>query len=414
MKAKVTADLLRVRAQPSTDALVMGMVSANAEVEVIEVTNGWASVALGAGGAPMRQESADSPAIAYLFAEYLNLGGVLPDPPTPPPVVGAGQFRLGINALSNTGLAMREADFGCKYFLIMDDFMGASELKAKHPDAVVMVRRYLGPGGPSPETMMQRLEGAANPGLVYIGTNEADQYGQDGDGLRERARFDIELAKRIKQASGAIYAAGTISMGCPDFTSQETCDIIREMYAPHYNSGLIGFDMHLYSPNVKHIDQPDEWQWFERRWEFLFTRCGFDPNVRAIYSSETGLDEGSIGGFPAHNTTQEQFHVWCVKYIEMQNRPLVVNGQAYPSPIIGGAIFQLGGNNDARWRGYDINDYLGEFRKIYVGAGEGARGLKATKRGAARKTTVAKKVKPVAKKRVVKKKAAAKPATKRK
>ena len=406
MKAKVTADLLRVRAQPSTDAPVVGMVVANAEVEVIEVTNGWATVGLGAGGAPVRQESADSPAVAYLFADYLNLGGVLPDTPTPPPLVSTSTFKLGINALSNTGLAAREADLGCKYFLIMDDFLGASQLKEKHPDAVVMVRRYFGSGRPSPEDVMRRLEGAANPNLVYIGTNEADQYGQEGEDLRQRARFDVELAQRIKQASGATYAAGTISMGCPDFTNPQTCDIVREMYAPHYNSGLIGFDMHLYSPNMQHIDQPNEWQWFERRWEFLFTRCGFDPNVRAIYCSETGMDEGSVGGFPAHNATPEQFRDWCVNYIEMQSRPVVVNGQAYPSPIIGGAMFQLGGNNDPRWRGYDITDYLGEFRKIYGGAGEGARGLKTKKRSTARKTAVAKKGKSVAKKLVSKKVAA--------
>jgi hypothetical protein len=401
IKAKVTADLLRVRAQPSTDAPVLGMLSTNADVEVIEVSNGWATVALGVGGAPIRQENADGPVVAYLFAEYLNLGGVLPDqPPQPldPTIVSTGSFKLGINALTNTGLAMREADNGCKYFLIMDDFLGASELKQKHPDAVVMVRRWFGGGRPSVDNALNRLEGAANPNLVYIGTNEADQYGQEGKDLEERARFDVELARRIKEKSGATYAAGTISMGCPDFTNPKTCDIVREMYAPHYNSGLIGFDMHLYSPNMQHIDQPDEWQWFERRWEFLFTRCGFDPNVRAIYSSETGVDEGSVGGFSAHNATQEQFRYWCDKFTQVQQMPLIVNGQAYPSPVVGGAIFQLGGNNDPRWRGYDIQDYLGEFRKVWV-VGVG-RGLKAAKRSAAR---AAKKVESGPKKGATKK-----------
>ena len=405
-KAKVTADLLRVRAQPSTDAPVLGMVSADSEVEVIDVANGWAMVALSAGGASVRQEAADSPAVAYLFAEYLNLGGVVPQP-----VVGTSAFKLGINALSNTGLAMREADNGCKYFLIMDDFLGASELKQKHPDAVVMVRRYFGPGRPGADEVFRRIEGAANPNLVYIGTNEADQYGQEGEDLRERAHFDVELAQRIKAASGATYAAGTISMGCPDFTNARTCEIIREVYAPHYNSGLMGFDMHLYSPNMQHIDQPNEWQWFERRWEFLFTKCGFDPTVRAIYSSETGVDEGSVGGFSAHTATQEQFHYWCNKFTEVQQMPLIVNGQAYPSPAVGGAIFQLGGNNDSRWRGYDIQDYLGEFRKFW-GAGL-ERGLKPARRGTARAATNAMKAKPSAKKRTPKK-AVAKSAKKRK
>ena len=405
-KARVTADLLRVRAQPSTDASVLGMITADAEVEVLEVANGWATVALGVGGAPMRQEATDAPAVAYLFAEYLNLGDV--SPPPPQPVVGTGKFKLGINVLNNTGLAKREADNGCQYFLIMDDYLGATELKQQHPDAVVMVRRYFGSGRPGVDEAFKRLEGAGSPGLVYIGTNEADQYGQEGEDLRERARFDVELARRVKAASGATYAAGTISVGCPDFTNPKTCDIVREEYAPHYNSGLIGFDMHLYSPNMQHIDQPNEWQWFERRWEFLFTRCGFDPNVRALYSSETGVDEGSIGGFSAHNATQEQFRHWCDKFIEVQQMPLIVNGQAYPSPMIGGAIFQLGGNNDPRWRGYDIQDYVGEFRKVWgVAAG---RGLKVFKRGSVRAAT---KAKPVAKKRAPQK-ATAKSAKKRK
>lgn len=384
MKATVTAELLRVRAQPNTESAVLGMLPEKAELDVVEVSNGWASVQLRAGNAAVRKVEENLPAVAYVAAEYLHFIGVPiedPDPkpppqptPTPPPIPApspTSTFRLGINALGNTGLAKREAEQGCKFFLIIDDFLGATQLKQAHPDAVVMARRYFGNTFPSIDQALRGLEGAASPNLVYIGNNEADAIGQDGDALRRRAQFDVEMARRIRQISGATYAAGTFSMGCPDFTNQQTCDIVREIYAPAYNSGLLAMDMHLYSPDMQHIDQPNEWIWFERRWEFLFTKCGFDPNVRAIYCSETGVDEMGVGGFPAHGATNAQFADWSRKYIELQQRPVVVNGQAYPAPILGGAIFQLGGNNDKRWQGYDITNYLRELRGFYVPATRG-------------------------------------------
>jgi hypothetical protein len=279
-------------------------------------------------------------------------------------------FYLGVNAMSNTSQAYEEARRGCRYFLIMNDFAGAGNLKRDFPNAVVMVRRYFPQSFfLSAEQVMEGLEGAQHGSIVYTGFNEADQGGQDGEALRTRARIDISVARKIKERNpGATYAAGTFSMGTPDFTNPETCRIIREEYAPHYNSGLIAMDMHLYSPNPQHIDKPNEWQWFERRWEFLFTKCGFDPKRRAIYCSETGLDQGGIGGFPNHGATQAYFHEWCSKYIALQGAPLVINGKSYPSPIIGGAIFQLGGNGDPRWRGYEIASYLPTLREFYDGS----------------------------------------------
>lgn len=282
-------------------------------------------------------------------------------PPTPTP--SGAKFRLGVNALSNTREAMIEAQHGCRHFLIMDSFIGASQIKKAYPDASVMVRRYW-TYRPNVDQAMAGLEGANDPGLIYTGTNEADVMGQGGQGLIDRARFDIAVAERVR-AKGGTYAAGTFSVGTPDFTNPKECDIIRALYAPAYNSGLIAFDMHLYSPNMAHVSKPQEHIWFERRWEFLFTQCGFNPRVRAIYCSETGVDEGNVGGFKAHGLSQEAFADWCAKYTALQNAPLVVNGVSYPSPILGGAIFQLGGNGDQRWAGYDITDYLPTLRKFY-------------------------------------------------
>ncbi|MCS6772687.1 MAG: SH3 domain-containing protein [Thermoflexales bacterium] len=354
MKARVTATLLNVRMRPGLDAPIIGLLERGQEIEVLRVEGDWAVVQLQAGSARLRTLQPNQPVTAFVFAAYLDFG-------TPPPT-----FKLGLNTLIRGRLAKQEAERGCEFFLCMDDFAAAAEIKRAHPNAVVMARRFFQHGVvPTVEQIIEGLEGATNKDLVYIGLNEADQLGQDGADLRRRAELDIAVARRIKQISGATYAAGTFSVGCPDFTNPETCQIIREIYAPAYNSGLIAFDMHPYSPSPQSVDQPSEWKWFERRWEFLFTRCGFDPRVRAIYFSECGLDNGK--GFKGNAYTPERFREWAQKFIAIQQMPLIVDGVAYPSPVVGGAIFQYGGNNDPRWDSYDLTDYVPVLREFYTG-----------------------------------------------
>ncbi len=357
MKATVRNDYgyLRVRASPSLTAPIVGIVQGGMTVDVLSVASNWATVPIQVGGAAVFVEGSDNPATAYMYAPMLDFGAQPPPPPT--------VMRLGVHSMTNSrGIA--EADAGCKYVMCMD-FNVAEQIKNAHPDATVMVRHYWGNAVPTVDAALAEMGGGANPGLVYTGLNEADALGQDGDPLRQRAAFDVAMALKIKQVSGATYAAGSFSMGCPDFTNQQTNDIIRSMYAPYYNTGVLKMDMHLYSPNMAHIDNESGLIWYERRWEFLFTKCGFDPTVRGIYCSETGVDEGGLGGFPGHSATQAQFQHWCQRFIEIQQRPLVVNGVSYPSPFIGASIFQLGGNGDPRWNAYDINGYLTTLRPLY-------------------------------------------------
>lgn len=357
--ATVTADLLNVRAKPDLDSTVIGMIPGGARIEVQSVENGWAEVALQAGGVTL-QTSRGQVVTGFCATDWLDLGGA------GIPISPDTRFKLGVNSLTHGREAAQEASMGCKFFLCANDFTGGNEIKQAHPDAVVMVRRFLDHNVvPSVDQIIHGLEGASYKDLIYTGLNEADQLGPDGDDLRRRAQLDLEVARRIRQISGATYAAGTFSMGTPDFTNDQTCAIIREFYAPAYNRGEIALDMHLYSPNPQHINQPEEHKWFERRWEFLFTKCGFDPRIRAIYSSECGLDEGGVGGFKAHAYSSEQFEDWCRKYIALQSAPLVIDGASYPSPIIGGAIFQLGSKDDSRWDGYDITNYLPALRRHY-------------------------------------------------
>jgi hypothetical protein len=364
------ANALRVRSAPNATAIIVCSVRRGRTVNILSTQDNWAQVRIAAGDVEGFDAAGDLPAVGWMAIRspdtgvpLLQIDEVITPPPTP--ATGTGKFRLGVNALSNTREAMIEAQKGCRHFLIMDSFTGAAQIKKAYPDAQVMVRRYW-TYRPNVDQAIAGLEGAGDGGLIYTGTNEADVMGQGGQGLIDRAEFDVKVAKRVKLISGATYAAGTFSVGTPDFTNPAECNIIRKYYAPAYNAGLIAFDMHLYSPNMAHIYDKNNGQiWFERRWEFLFTKCEFDPNVRGIYCSETGVDEGNVGGFSAHNATDQQFADWCKAFRAVQNAPLIVDGKSYPSPCLGGAIFQLGGNGDQRWAGYDVTKYLPILRQFY-------------------------------------------------
>jgi hypothetical protein len=99
-----------------------------------------------------------------------------------------------------------------------------------------------------------------------------------------------------------------------------------------------------------------EHQWFETRWHFLFTRCGFDPKSPSrIVSSETGVDEGSVGGFSVHHATDQDVLMWCKRFMQISALPLNISGTQYTSPFVGGAIFQAG--DPVAWGGYDMTAY---------------------------------------------------------
>jgi hypothetical protein len=264
-------------------------------------------------------------------------------------------------------VALPLAQRGCRFFMVLNNPGFASRLKNEYPDAIVMARRHWNKQMPSVDAAISGMDGCHDPRLIYTGINEGDECGQGGSGnninvdeIRKRAEFDIALARKIKEISGAKYAAGTFSMGTPEFNSPAICDAIRALYAPHYNSGLIWWDHHLYSPLIDHIYLDNELQWFETRWQFLFTRCGFDPDSASrVICSETGEDEGGVGGFPAHGRNEDQVAGWGRRFIDTQSRPLVVGGAAYPSPFVGGAMFQVGNRED--WNGYNVEGLLGKI-----------------------------------------------------
>ncbi|MCL4506296.1 MAG: hypothetical protein M1140_09780 [Chloroflexi bacterium] len=346
---------------------IIGLLIGGMAVEVADVVitgaNKWAKLILTAGGVNLQQVRVQDAVSVYVSAE--SFVDALEPPPAP-------TVKVGLSVIYNADAAFKAANMGCRFFCIVGHIELGSQLKDAFPDATVMVRPYLDIHGnlPSFDYVMGKLKGAKDPRLIYTGLNESEQLDTSPDSLRKRAAFDIEMANRIKAASGALYAAGSFSMGTPDFTRTDICDAIRTYYAPPFNAGVFWMDHHLYSPNMQHIYREDiqtptwngqkqvvvETDWYETRWHFYYTRCGFDPKSSSrIVCSETGVDEGSIGGFAAHHATDQDVVAWCKRYIQIAGAPLVLNGNTYNSPFVGGAIFAVG--DPVNWAGYDMTRY---------------------------------------------------------
>ena len=362
---------LRARKQPSTDAAIVGVFPDASRLAVDHnVTVGedvWHALPVAAGGVGLR-DPGDIGAPAYLFSAHRYRGTDYTEAEVVEPPQLLPFFRTGVNAKTNFYLARQAFADGCRYGMIIDDFGLAGDLARDYPGATVMARRWFehGENVTNVQQALDALEGATHPGVVYTLWNEGDS----GRSIAAQAKLEIDLARKIKQTSGARFAAGTHAMGNPDFTRPEVCAEIRDAYAAAYNAGEIAFDMHLYSPDMMHIWQDNGLIWYERRWEFLFTKCGFDPRVRAIYCGETGVDQGGVGGFPAHGASGADVARWVRRNAEVQQRPLIVNGVSYPSPIVGCALFQLGDRNTGPggWAGYNVEYALPELRQIW-GAG---------------------------------------------
>jgi hypothetical protein len=384
MKAVVrTGDPVHILLTPDPSAALVGLLAGGVTVDIAEIipgeANRWAKLPLYAGDMQILRSGTAQPLYGYCAAD--NFEGKL-EPPA------ARRALIGFSVIYSRDAAQLAAKSGCRYFSVVGHVELASEIKDAYPDAVVLARPYVDTRGtlPTVDYVLSHLNGARDPRLIYLGLNEAEQVGQDPVGIRMRAQFDVEMATRIKSISGATYAAGSFSMGTPDITRGDVCDAMRQYYAPHYNSGLFWWDHHLYSPDMQHIYREDtqspvwngvpqtimETEWYETRWHFLFTRCGFAPNSPSrIVCSETGVDQGGVGGFPAHNATNQDVLNWCKRFMQIASVPFSVGGASVPSPFIGGAIFQLG--DPVNWAGYDMNRYLpsmaSEFwlhSKVYI------------------------------------------------
>ena len=357
-KLRVSATVgLRVRDAASLDGRIIGLLPFGAEVQATAVVDGWAQLEAAAGGAVIRQAGAPANALAlYASRQWLEPAGVV----APPPITAADpRYLLGLNIQGGrVDLAHRAAHAGCRFFL----------LAAAWPDAIVVARRWFQYRADL-AGVIQGLEGATSSRLVYIGHNEGDNIGQAGADLIWRAELDRKVAAEIARISGARYAGGTFSMGCPDYTDPAVCQIMQDGYAAAYNAGQLLMDGHFYSPDPEHIHTDDGLIWYERRWEFLFTRCGLDPRRRGLICTEAGLDQGGRGGFPAHGVDGAGFTRWARRWLEVCGRPVVVAGVAYPSPLMGAALFQCGDRRTSGggWAGYNLEQYWDQLVELWAG-----------------------------------------------
>lgn len=358
IKVKSTATpFLNIRSSASVNSTVIGKALPGTELEVDKIVNGWAFLPITTNG--MRLGG-----WAFVSAQFLESSSDTPS--IPDPVVRTeNKLRLGLHVMSNVGHAIAEAGKGCRYFMVMNNNLGAHQLKTAFPDAVVMSRFYIGRNRLSADDLIRALQVYPESELVYTGHNEQDIIGTSPDAIRERSQFDAEVAQKIKIiAPKAKYAAATWSMGEPDVSNPEIIKAIKDYYAPHFNSGLFGLDQHSYSQTAAWADW--ETEWLVRRWEKYFTLCGFNPNRgQSIYMGETGCDDGKQNGFRGQGASADQFKAWCRKFIEVGKRDIVIDGKSYPSPLVGGAIFQVGGNGDPQWNRFEMSGYLDSMKEFY-------------------------------------------------
>lgn len=267
----------------------------------------------------------------------------------PPPTIGV-KTRFGVNVINGDAAYANQAlNAGCTAVSGIGMFGQLADLAAQHRDKTFMARKYTGNQIPPPDPDFM-YEGAQSPYVVYLGLNECDAvcYGSV-EQIAQRAAWDREMWQRMK-ARGRRYAGGGFSVGTPDYTRPEICDAMRTYYAPLYNDGM-GINYHLYSPWPNHT--PDIW--YEGRFRFLFEKCGFnpDPNLAGIFCDETGMDQGSVGGFPATGQTATQIGAWSRSFLDY------VQSDGYGNLLRAAAIFQSGNSTD--WNGYRVDYAINEI-----------------------------------------------------
>ncbi len=339
---------------------------------------------------------------------------VMPKPaPTP-----LSKVLIGYNALSNGGVMGGAWNEGARIFLVIDNTQAANAL-AERPATTVIYRQYWD-HVPNPDELVNALHpNRLNPKVIRTFLNEREGLPGGVENITYGASLELNALRKLKALNpNIIGAVGTFSTGCPDFTDPKICEAVRANYAEAYNTGLAWWDQHTYSPDMAWIykgvaqvttlantvalpmlsvmtrgavgrdgheatwidtmpviawradlaqplqpvaatftDNPTYQDWFETRWKFLFTRCGFDPkSTSRVISGETGVDKMGTGGFVGCGASADQVVAWCKRFQQIQALPVVVNGVSYPSPFVGGAIFQLDPSS-SRWAGYCTAQY---------------------------------------------------------
>jgi len=349
----VTTDNLFIRDVPLTGNK-LGLIPKGKSVTVLAKNNGWASVKINRSV----NETPISSSIGYMSLDYLkNIS------PPEPPVVDTPKQKLGVHCISDYTAANFAAENGCSIITVLDNKDSARNLKNRYPNTDVIYRAWIN-FNPSVEQTINALAIAPNdPPFIFVGRNENDNgINDDYDGLRQRAEYDREVALAVKRLSpNSSYLAGSFSRGSVDITNPRIVEALKGFYAPLYNNGLFGWDWHNYTKNTQ-LGSIDS-KWFETRYEWLFTICGFNPNIKNVWASETGVDIDGVGGFNQLDWTDAQFENWIIYYNALVSKPLIINGKTYSSPYRAGTIYQYGENTS--WKGYDTRRYTSVLKKYW-------------------------------------------------
>lgn len=349
-------DGLNVRASNAANGVKIGWLADGEPVSVVTQQNGWSQI-------EFVNSTRGSTVRGWVKSDWVKSLGSAP-PPQAAPSTPAQNMLIGVNVLNDFG-ALREAETnGCKFCMVMDGVSEAVNFARAHPDGYAMLRRYIGNAAWGAGDFIRSLGVAADMprNLVLTLFNEADTWGSSPDQLEQRMRVEVDFVSNARALGyQGIIALGTFSMGNPQFapTAPEflaTVALIKKYYAPLWNAGQIALDYHAYSPNMKHLDNDGDSFWYERRWEGFFRYGGLDPTKgQGVFFGECGVDEMGVGGFKQHCANADELAAWIRKFVEIQMRPVEINGRQYPSPVRGGAIFCYGNNGDPRWRdGYDV------------------------------------------------------------
>jgi hypothetical protein len=242
MKARVNSpEGLNVRLQPKPGSTSLGVFESDAEVDVIEVRDGWAAVALAAGGARIRFANQD--ARAYAAAEFLDFGS---QPLLPPAATG---FALGLNCMYSEAAAREVIARGCKFVVLIESVAGAVNIARAFPDVIVVSRLALGRDVlPDPADFVSRCGvGGDWPGnIVIVGLNEDDQIAFNPN-LERRFQWDAEVARRIRAINPSVkYAAWIYPPACNEPGEAPLAELMRRTYAAAFNNGDMWMDMHPY------------------------------------------------------------------------------------------------------------------------------------------------------------------------
>lgn len=378
-------------------------------------TTKTARKAMAAGTHTIKIEYYEHGGNASLAFSYKKVVAIPPPPPSPPPT---GTPWIGVNVITHAQSALDATRLGCRAFVIMDNQDTCRQIKTMYSDAVVVARTWTSNWQLDGDALAAKI-GGQNDGVIYELYNEADNWSYGTlDQIRTRITHELRACELLR-AKGVRVCLGGYSMGTPDYTNVDIINQVKR-YADRYNNDPGAyFSYHGYSPSMlrtvpaaravtermisvegsigrnttiaivngeviavpktpsiatweQSADSPRSAvgtsiggqmdHWFETRYEWLFTSCGFNPAKRGIILTEDGVDEGGIGGYPAHNATTADFERITQAQQVAHTRPIVVNGVAYANPVIARMLFQHSSNTIATWAGFSVSGWIGSLQ----------------------------------------------------